>query len=133
MRVIHGPFQLVRADLPKCTLRINFSVKAWILPKQNQRYFSMGTALLEIHKLDPSGAIMPGQFKLIKDPKTTFDPSAMSLDEWMRRGGDAANSALNLGHGSRSGRLFEGPDEFGVIWQGWLDEAGAVKSVWPKM
>jgi len=46
MGVIHGPFQLVRADLPKCTLRINFSVKAWILPKQNQRYFSMGTALL---------------------------------------------------------------------------------------
>ena len=84
--------------------------------------------LYRLPKKDPTGAVIPGQFRTIVYTKTVFDPSLISLNEFIRRGVEAANNVTSI----NQDRYWQASDSFGILWDGYIrDTDGQIRTFWP--
>ncbi|GGB56530.1 hypothetical protein GCM10011409_37640 [Lentibacillus populi] len=80
----------------------------------------------QVPKKDLAGNLLiPKQYRVIKDPKTVYNPELISNEQMFNWGKEAMNN------GSINGRRVEGTASNGLKFIGWLDESGNVKNFYP--
>lgn len=80
----------------------------------------------QVPKKDIAGnLIIPKEYRVIKDPKTVYNPELISNEKMFNWGKEAMNN------GSINGRRVEGTASNGLKFIGWLDESGNVKNFYP--
>lgn len=83
----------------------------------------------EVPKKDKAGN-PTSEMRTISTPKSVYDKNVISTEEYMRRGLEAANNAATANNGSLS-RSWNGTDNNGVKWKGYLDDNGNVSTLYP--
>lgn len=81
-------------------------------------------------KLNPDGTLT-GEYGLKVFKKTIYDPKIISDKEFVRRGLEAANNAIENSENGMLPREWTGVDSEGIIWHGYY-ENGEIKSFFPE-
>lgn len=69
---------------------------------------------------------IPKEYRVIRGPKTVYDPKVISDDQMYKSGKEAMNNVTKV-----SDRLVEGTASNGLKFKGWLDDVGDVKNFYP--
>ncbi len=83
----------------------------------------------EVPKKDKRGN-PTSEMRTISAPKSVYDKNVISTDEYMRRGLEAANNTAAANGGSLN-RSWEGADNNGVKWKGYLDSDNNISTLYP--
>ncbi|WP_124061404.1 CdiA family toxin C-terminal domain-containing protein [Gordonibacter sp. Marseille-P4307] len=89
----------------------------------------MKSVRYEVPKKDKAGN-PTSEMSTISTPKSVYDKNVISAEEYMRRGLEAANNAATANNGSLS-RSWNGTDNNGIKWKGYLDDNGNVSTLYP--
>jgi hypothetical protein len=82
---------------------------------------------------DGTGTIIPGQYKIFKNPKTVYDPSVISDADMVKLGEEAMKNGIV--NGTIDGTKITGTASNGLKFEGWIDsaitDATEVKNFYP--
>lgn len=98
----------------------------------NPKIHGVSTIEYQMPKFDKTGTLIPGEYQSgVPKVKTIYDPNALSTDEYLNRGLQAANNVSGQYPDGVLPREWVGMDNQGVAWRGYY-ENGQITSLFPE-